>query len=146
MKATRTHGFSLIEVMCAIVILGIGVTGLTHGLNSAVNSSKETEVQTAAALMAAGQIEMLRADVYVVAGEDEGEGGAGLEQYRWRQSIVETPMGGLFEVTVTVEHVQTGKTIYQLQTMLFDPPTTSTTPPEETQRRNGRRPRTGGAL
>jgi type IV pilus assembly protein PilV len=105
----RRHdvGFSLIEVMVAIVILGVGVAGLTHGLNTAVGSSKESELQTAAALLAAGQIEMLRADVYIIAGDDEGEGGTGLELYRWRQSIVETTPPGLFEVTVTVEHAKT---------------------------------------
>ncbi|MBI4659797.1 MAG: prepilin-type N-terminal cleavage/methylation domain-containing protein, partial [Verrucomicrobia bacterium] len=31
MKIARQAGFSLIEVMCAILILGIGLVGLTQG-------------------------------------------------------------------------------------------------------------------
>ena len=50
----RNAGFSLIEVMCAVLILGIGIAGLTQGITTALASSKEAEVQTAAALLAAG--------------------------------------------------------------------------------------------
>src|SRR5882762_5584731 len=58
----RNGGFSLVEVMCAILILGIGLVGLTQGITAALQSSKESELQTTAALLAAGQIETLRAD------------------------------------------------------------------------------------
>ena len=44
-------GFSLIEVMCAILILGIALVGLTQGLTTALSSSKESEQQTMAALL-----------------------------------------------------------------------------------------------
>ena len=54
-------GFSLVEVMVAILILGIALVGLTQGITTALSSSKESELQTVAALFAAGQIETLRA-------------------------------------------------------------------------------------
>src|SRR6202012_2526970 len=50
-------GFSLIEVMVAILILGIALTGLVHGITTALSSSKESELQTVAALYAQGKIE-----------------------------------------------------------------------------------------
>src|SRR5213595_2971370 len=68
----RNAGFSLVEVMCAILILGIGLVGLTQGITAALRSSKETEVQTAAAFIAAGQIETLRADGIITDGVTEG--------------------------------------------------------------------------
>lgn len=118
----RNLGFSLVELMCAIVILGVGVVGLTHGISTALRSSKEAEVQTAAALLAAGRIETLRADEFIIAGDDEGECSGGLSLYRWKESIVTTSVDGLFEVTIAVENTETSQVIYELQTLLFDPP------------------------
>ena len=59
--------FSLVEVMVAIVILAIALTGLTQGITTALGSSKESELQTTAALFAAGQIELLRAQRRAIA-------------------------------------------------------------------------------
>jgi type IV pilus modification protein PilV len=115
-------GFSLIEVLCAILILGVGIVGLTVGITGALGSRKDAELQTAAALIAEGRLETLRAEGYVIEGNDEGEGGSGLELYRWKQSVVNGSIDGLFEVKVTVEHARTGRELYQLQTLLFDPP------------------------
>jgi len=119
-------GFSLIEVMCAIMVLGIGVVGLTLGLTTALTASKESERQTVAALLAAGQMETLRADAYLVEGEDEGDGYSELSNYRWRQSVVKTSTDGLYEVRIVVEIAETGQVVYQLVTLLFDPPVYST--------------------
>ncbi len=118
----RNAGFSLVEVMCAILILGIAMVGLTLGITTALSSNKESELQTTAALLAAGQIELLQADKILADGVREGEFGAGLSLYRWKQSISSTAISGLHEVEVTVENSKTGKAIYELRTMLFDPP------------------------
>lgn len=118
----RTAGFSLVEVMCAILILGIGLVGLTQGITTALSSSKESELQTTAALIAAGQIETLQAEGFITEGETEGECGEGLSLYQWRQSVTSTKIDGLYEVEVVVENSKTGKAIYELRTLLFDPP------------------------
>ena len=115
-------GFSLVEVMCAIMILGIALVGLTQGITTALSSSKESELQTTAALLAAGQIETLRAEGYLTERTTEGEGGEGLSLYKWKQSITSTSLDGLFEVSVVVENAKTGTAIYELRTLLFDPP------------------------
>jgi len=131
----RTAGFSLIEVMCAILILGIGLVGLTQGLTTALSSSKESEWQTSAALIAAGRIETLRADGYVKDGVEDGEGGEGFALYRWKQTISSTTIDGLHEVEVVVENAKSGQTIYELRTLLFDPPLDSSRD-ESSKRRN----------
>src|SRR5438067_386603 len=95
-------GFSLIEVMCAILILGIGLVGLTEGITAALRSSKVSEVQTSAALIAAGQIETLRAEGFISDGKTEGECDEDLSLYRWEQSITRTTIAGLHEVQVVV--------------------------------------------
>ena len=118
-------GFSLVEIMCAIVILGIALVGLIQGITTALNSSKESELQTTATLIAAGKIEMLRAEGYVVDGITEGESGEGFSRYRWKRSVTSTSIDGLHEVSVVVEDSTDGTTIYELRTLLFDPPTYS---------------------
>ena len=123
MNAPRHNaGFSLIEVMVAILILGVALAGLTHGISTALGSSKESEWQTTAALFAQGKIETVRAEGLLKDGEDEGGCGAGLKLYRWKQTISATDLDGLHQVEVVVENAQTGQAIYELQTLLFEIP------------------------
>ena len=135
----RCDGFSLVEVLCAILILGVGLVGLVQGVTTALSSSKEAELQTTAALFAAGQIETLRADGFVIEGETDGTCGPDLDAYQWRQTVSQTAIEGLFDVVVAVEHSTTGKTIYELETLIFDPLSVSDT--ATTAKPNGERKR-----
>jgi type IV pilus modification protein PilV len=118
-------GFSLVEVLCAIFILGVGIVGLTHGITTALKSSKESETQTVAALLAAGRIETIRAEGYLVDGTDQGDGEEGLSFYHWEQTISPTTIDGLHDVKVVVQQAKTHELIYELETLLFDPPSYS---------------------
>jgi len=115
-------GFSLIEVMVAILILGVALVGLTHGITTALESSKESEQQTTAALFAAGKIETLRAEGGLENGETDGDCGAGLAAYRWKQTISDADVDGLHDVDVVVERAQDDQEIYELKTLLFEVP------------------------
>ena len=118
----RSSAFSLLEVMCAILILGIGIVGLTQGITASLRSNKESELQTGAALIASGQIETLRAEGFIKDGQTEGDCEDDLSLYRWKQSVKSTSIHGLHEVEVVVENAKSGKTIYGLGTLLFDAP------------------------
>lgn len=127
MNATvHSAGFSLIEVMVAILILGIALVGLTQGITTALSSNKESELQTTAALFAAGQIEKLRVEGILNDEESDGDCGDELPLYRWKQNIVATKIEGLHEVEVVIESKRDGKTIYELKTLLFEVPSDST--------------------
>ena len=115
-------GFSLIEVMVAVLILAIALVGLTQGITTALASSKESELQTTAALFAAGQIELLRAGSTLTDGSDNGDCGAGLPLFRWKETISPTDIAGLHDVDVVVENTQTGAEIFELKTLLFQIP------------------------
>jgi prepilin-type N-terminal cleavage/methylation domain-containing protein len=119
-QSRSSPAFSLIEVMCAVVILGTALVGLTQAITTALGSSKESELQTAAALLASGRIETLRAEGYFYDGVEEGQCGADLGQYQWRQTITSTAITGLHDVQVVIENSRTGKMIYELETLLFD--------------------------
>lgn len=132
--AIQSAGFSLIEVMVAILILGIALVGLTQGISTALGSSKESELQTTAALFAAGQIEQLRAEGGLTDKDTDGDCGTGLELYRWKQSVAATPLDGLHEVTVTIESTRDGKPIYELKTLLFERPDDSADKKDSTKK------------
>lgn len=112
----------MVEVLCAILVLGVGLVGLSQGVAIALQSNKESELQATAAMWAAGQIEMLRAEGGLQDGELEGDCGEGLSLYRWKESLTRTDLEGLHEVTVIVENAKTGKSIYELRTLLFEAP------------------------
>jgi len=119
-------GFSLIEVMVAILILGIALAGLTHGITTALDSSKQSEQQATAALYAAGMIETLRAETGLQNGETEGDCGAGLEAYHWKQVISDADVEGLHDVDVVIENAQNQQQIFELKTLLFEPASSAT--------------------
>jgi len=121
-------------VMVAILILGVGIAGLTQGITTGLASSKESGLQTTAALLAAGWIEEYRADGYVIEGEDEGEFAEPFAQFKWTQSTLATSIDGLYEITVTIGKANEEKPVFELKTMLFDPPLESS----QTETNSGR--------
>jgi prepilin-type N-terminal cleavage/methylation domain-containing protein len=128
-RAPRVFGcsraFSLIEVMIALLILGVALVGFVQATTTAVSSSKESEIQTTAALLASGRIEKLQADGDLEDGDSNGDWGDDFPNYSYTQTISPTDVRGLHEVRVTIENPNTGKQLYELRTMLFEiPPAT----------------------
>ena len=119
----RQHnaGFSLIEIMVAILILGVALAGLTRGITTALGSNKESELHTAAALIASGQIETLRSGIDIIDGVTEGDCGADLPLYQWTQTISPSDIDGLHEVKVAVQKINSSAPIYELATQVFNP-------------------------
>jgi prepilin-type N-terminal cleavage/methylation domain-containing protein len=139
-----TAGFSLIEILCAVLVLGVALTGMIQGVTTALSSSKESELQTVAALFAAGQLETLRATGSLRDGTTDGECGEGLSLYHWQQTISAAGIEGLHEVAVVVENAKSGKPIFELRTLLFELPDDSRTS-NTTRRDTGSQRRRSGA-
>ena len=118
---TSNAGFSLVEVMVAILILGVALAGMTRGITTALAANKDSELVTVAALAAAAQIETIRADTTWTDGETDGECGDDLPGYTWTQTIKASDVDGLHEVTVSVQKGSSSTPIYELKTLLFDP-------------------------
>lgn len=116
----------------------MALAGLTRALTTALGSSKESEVHTTAAMIAAGQIESLRVQGGMRDGETEGTYGGGLALYQWKQTVSATQIEGLHDIKVTVSSSRTGQTIYELETLLFEP-TADTTTKEKDKKRGKKR-------
>lgn len=129
-------GFSIIEVMIAMLVLGVGVVGVAEGIGTAVRSSREAQVHSAAALFADGLIETLRAEGYLTDGTADGDCPAGLEAYRWRRTLSPTEWDGLHDVEVVIEHRVGGRPVFSLRTLLFEVPSES--PPRDRERQRER--------
>ncbi|HZR19118.1 MAG TPA: hypothetical protein VFE51_17655 [Verrucomicrobiae bacterium] len=114
--------FSLVEILCAVLILAVALTGMIQGVTTALSSTKDSEVQTVAALFAAGQIETLRAEGGLQDGTTQGDCGEALPLYRWQQTLGPAGVDGLHEVSVVIENANSGKAIYELKTLLFEVP------------------------
>ena len=121
-RQNASAAFSLIEVMVAMLILGVGLAGLTEGITGALRATRESRLQTAATLQAAGLLETLRAESYLTDGTTEGDCGPGLTPHRWRQTISRTDLDGLHDVAVTILDRRTGQTLCELRTLLFEAP------------------------
>ncbi len=122
--ATR-DGFSLVEVLCALLIFGFALVGLTHGVTASIQGSKAAERHSQAVLLASGRLEELRAESWIITGEDEGEFTGAMAAYRWTQSIEDANLDGLYSVTVQILHESSEEPVFELQTMLFERPTES---------------------
>jgi general secretion pathway protein I len=121
MKGRRANdGFSLIEVMCAILIMGVALVALTRGITTALASSKDSEVQTTVATLAAGQMETLRAGGVLTDDTTEGDFGESFPKYKWEQTVSAADVDGLHQVDVVVKDAKTGANLFKLTTLLFD--------------------------
>lgn len=134
----RSHpsaaAFSLVELICAIALLAFSLAGLVQGITVALASSRESGIQTSAALVAAGRIELLRADRLLVDGTREGQCDEPLSAFAWRESISPTTVPGLHEITLQVSHGRTDDPVFELKTLLFDPPPDTSNRSQERQR------------
>jgi prepilin-type N-terminal cleavage/methylation domain-containing protein len=134
-RGNSSAGFSLVEVLCALLILSVGLAGMTTAIATALRSTRDAEFQSRAALFASGVIETLRAEGFLTDGESEGGCGEGLEGYRWRLSLVPSDLEGLHEVTVSIHGEDSAPSLFELKTLLFEAPTASLKADQEDDRR-----------
>jgi prepilin-type N-terminal cleavage/methylation domain-containing protein len=120
-RSARDGGFSLLESLLAILILGVGIVGILEGVTAALRTSKDAERHTVAVLLASGRLEEIRAEGLLTEGERDVDPDGIPPAYSLRETVARTPTDGLYEVTVTVELAETSQVVHELKTLIFEP-------------------------
>ncbi len=82
--ALRRQGFTLVEVVVALVIFGLAFAVLARIVQTGILQSGRAEAMTTATLLARSQLARIGADLPIAEGELEGDAGGG---FGWRIAI-----------------------------------------------------------
>jgi len=105
-KAPR--GFTLIEVLVALVIVALGMSALLESLGSAADTATWLRDKTFAQWIGFNQLETLRLSGQLPSdGTSDGELDYAGRHWRWRQIVSDLGFPGLFRIDVKVEPADT---------------------------------------
>lgn len=119
-RARRRRGFTLVEVLAALVVFGIAMMALVEGLAGASRIQANLENEYRAAMLAENVLEEIIYSQRYELGRDEGEFEGENSGYQWTTEIEETQTVRLLSVAVTVswERPQAGE--YRLATLMME--------------------------
>ena len=123
LKSRGTQGMTLVEVVVATVILGVGVAGLMSAATLGMRNQQKSEMRAAALCLAQqklGEVDLIGAHVWMLARPTSGEEELAGHTYRWTLKIEQQPVGELFAVRVQVEWPGPGGGSVELETWLND--------------------------
>ncbi|MEA2101537.1 MAG: prepilin-type N-terminal cleavage/methylation domain-containing protein [Thermodesulfobacteriota bacterium] len=96
-------GFTLIEVLIAMVILSITFVWLLKAENQGIEMAQRSRFITTATLLAQEHISGITSgDATVAPGQDTGEFGEGFTGYTYIEQIESTPMAGYMKYTLEI--------------------------------------------
>ena len=99
----RQRGFTLIEVLIALMVISISLVAIAGEMISMLNAANTMQERTYASWIAQNKIAELRlANVVPEAGSSSGETNYANVDWSWRAVVEETGVENLFRVDVTV--------------------------------------------
>lgn len=98
----RSHGFTLLEVMIALSIVGIALIALMGLAQRSITINDQTQQITRATLLAQGKMAEIEAGVETDQGATEAVFPEPDQDYRWRTSYGPTPVTGVQQVDLVV--------------------------------------------
>ena len=102
------RGFTLIEVLVALVIVALGMSALLETLGSAADTATWLRDKTFAQWIGLNQLEAMRLSGSAPAdGSADGELDYAGRHWRWHQDITDLGFPGLFRIDVKVEPADT---------------------------------------
>lgn len=128
-RKRSTRGFTLVEMIVATVVLGIGVVGTSTAFRAATKAAAAAKDLQTATLLAQQQIEQVEVNGQgqISAGDTDGDFGATYPGFRYHQSVTSTDYTYLLQVTVTVEWSANPVRQKSVTTYLMNTEPTSTT-------------------
>jgi len=114
---------TLVEVLVATVILGIGVAGLMSAASLSLRNQQRSELRAGALYLAQeklSEVALGGAHVWLLGRPASGEAEVGGRAYRWTVEIQQQSVGELFAVQVRVDWPEPGGGSVELETWLND--------------------------
>lgn len=113
-QRANDSGFSLIEVLAAMVIFTVAILGLSHAGSESVRGVAAIEAKTLGSIVADNQLTLARFE-RVDAGTRRGDTTQMGRQFEWRVETIETPLDNFFQLRVVVSDPIT-ETVYITRT------------------------------
>jgi general secretion pathway protein I len=105
----RRRGFTLVEVLVALVIVALGAAAVLTALRTAADSAQRQRERMLAGQVAMNRIVETRLEPeWPATGAREGSVEMGGRRWQWRQEIGRTPFEGVVQITVRVRPVPPG--------------------------------------
>ncbi|NBB69989.1 MAG: type II secretion system minor pseudopilin GspI [Alphaproteobacteria bacterium] len=100
----RAGGFTLLEVLVALVIVAVAVAALGRAGSQVLDSQAELEERTWALWVADNALAELRLEAGVSPGQRRGSADMGGRTWYWEMLIQPAPGGDMLRVDVAVHH------------------------------------------
>jgi prepilin-type N-terminal cleavage/methylation domain-containing protein len=105
----RSGGYSLVEMVAALTIFGVGVLGMLELFTTCLRSTSASLGHTHAVYLAQGLLEEVMVEGGLYATSDSGDFGNEYPRHSWTYEIEDTDQTGLMQVRVTVTWDERGR-------------------------------------
>lgn len=121
-RRARSTGFTLIEVMVALVIVSLALTGVAASMGQMIDTANTMRDRTFASWIAQNQIaEMRLSGTIPEVGESSGEVDYANTVWSWTANVSETGVENLLKVDVTVTYAGFDDRIRQVTGFIGEP-------------------------
>ena len=118
----RVTGFTLIEVMVALVIVSLALAGIAASMGQMIDTANTMRDRTFASWIAQNQIaEMRLAGVIPEVGETSGDVDFANASWSWTADVSETGVENLLKVEVTVSYAGFDQPVRQVTGFIGEP-------------------------
>jgi prepilin-type N-terminal cleavage/methylation domain-containing protein len=117
----RNNGFTLLEVMIAMVFLSITFVALLTAETEGIDMCSQSKFITTSTLLAQRHISEVKANISKeppVAGQKNGDFGADYLGYTYKEDVEATPLSAYYKYSLTINW-GTGKNAYQNKLITF---------------------------